>query len=528
MSTPLRYTWFAGLAVLVAACGESTAPPPGGIGNSDWEQGVFERADKFEARCEAPRSGTNPATNKSFPDVQGTTTDENQFLRSYSNETYLWYDEIVDQDPGRFSDPISYFERLRTEAITPSGAPKDKFHFTVDSAEWFALSQSGVAAGYGAQWIFLSSTPPREVLVAYTEPGSPATDPQVDLARGAKILEVDGLDIDAPTQDEIDTLNAALFPAVAGETHTFTIQDSGSEQSRTVTMTSANIESAPVQKVRVLETPTGRVGYFLFNDHIATAELGLVNAVKQLNAGEGIDDLVLDMRYNGGGFLALASELAYMIAGPEATDGRTFELVQFNDKHPKNDPVTGRSISPTPFYDTSLGPPFNAPADEALPTLDLPRVFILTGPNTCSASEAVINGLRGVDVEVIQIGSTTCGKPYGFYPRDNCGTTYFTIQFKGVNDKGFAEYTDGFSPANTEADAGALLPGCSVPDDFSAALGNENETRLAAALSYRETGTCPPELDLGSGVREKSGARPNVADGLVVKSPWLTNRILWP
>ena len=58
--------------------------------------------------------------------------------------------------------------------------------------------------------------------------------------------------------------------------------------------------------------------------------------------------------------------------------------------------------------------------------------------HTCSASEAIINGLRGVNVQVIQIGSITCGKPYGFYSQDNCGTTYFSIQFKGVNAAGFA------------------------------------------------------------------------------------------
>ena len=55
---------------------------------------------------------------------------------------------------------------------------------------------------------------------------------------------------------------------------------------------------------------------------------------------------------------------------------------------------------------------------------------------------AVINGLRGVNVEVYVIGSTTCGKPYGFYPTDNCGTTYFSIQFRGVNALGFGDYTD--------------------------------------------------------------------------------------
>ena len=61
---------------------------------------------------------------------------------------------------------------------------------------------------------------------------------------------------------------------------------------------------------------------------------------------------------------------------------------------------------------------------------------MLTGDNTCSASESIINSLRGIGVEVIQIGLTTCGKPYGFYPQDNCGTTYFSIEFKGVNAQG--------------------------------------------------------------------------------------------
>ena len=67
-----------------------------------------------------------------------------------------------------------------------------------------------------------------------------------------------------------------------------------------------------------------------------------------------------------------------------------------------------------------------------------------------------MNSLRGVDVEVIQIGSTTRGKPYGFYPTDNCGTTYFTIQFRASNAKGFGDYSDGFSPANTAGVQGVL------------------------------------------------------------------------
>ena len=90
-----------------------------------------------------------------------------------------------------------------------------------------------------------------------------------------------------------------------------------------------------------------------------------------------------------------------------------------------------------------------------------------------------MNGLRGIDVEVIQIGSTTCGKPYGFYAQENCGTTYFTTQFRGVNAKGYGDYSDGFSPSNLAEDEGEPVPGCAVDDDFSQPLGNENEAMLS-------------------------------------------------
>ncbi len=139
-----------------------------------------------------------------------------------------------------------------------------------------------------------------------------------------------------------------------------------------------------------------------------------------------------------------------------------------------------------------------------------------------------MNSLRGVNVEVIQIGSTTCGKPYGFYPTDNCGTTYFTIQFQGSNAKGFGSYSDGFSPANTTSNIGVSLPGCSVADDFSHALGDPAEARLAAALSYRTNGACatPATGVARAQAAEGGGYLPPMGDGEVVKSVWQRNSIL--
>jgi hypothetical protein len=135
-----------------------------------------------------------------------------------------------------------------------------------------------------------------------------------------------------------------------------------------------------------------------------------------------------------------------------------------------------------------------------------------------------MNSLRGVNVEVIQFGSTTCGKPYGFYEAGNCGTSYFTIQFRGVNAANFGDYTDGFSPQNTAPAAGVAVPGCSVGDDFSSQLGNPAEARFAAALNYRDTGTCPAASGFGVPGLNKLGVPQPVTDGVVVKNPWLMNR----
>ena len=230
-------------------------------------------------------------------------------------------------------------------------------------------------------------------------------------------------------------LNAALFPSAAGQNHTFVLQDVGSAQTRTVTLTTQIVTSSPVNTTKVINTPNGNVGYILFNTFgTSTAEEQIVNAMNQM-AGSNVSDLVIDLRYNGGGFLAISAELGYMVAGAVNTNGRTFDSLTFNDKHPAVNPVTGANITPTPFYSQTQG--FSLAAGQNLPSLNLNRVFILSTDGTCSASEALINGLRGIDVEVVLIGSKTCGKPYGFYATDNCGETYFTVQFRGENNKGF-------------------------------------------------------------------------------------------
>jgi carboxyl-terminal processing protease len=528
-SSAIRFAVFLSASSILAACGGgggggSSAAPPASSPAS-WVQGQFQPESKFANMCLAPRTGTDPGTGSAYLDKAGTRLDELNWLRSWTNDLYLWFDEVPDQNPASFATDASYFAVLKTSNTTPTGHPKDKFHFTYATSTWESLSQSGVEAGYGADFVIISGTPPREVVIAYTEPGSPAVAAPANLARGAKLLSIDGVDlVNANDQASVDTLNAGLSPAAAGETHTFSVMDEGATTPRTVTLVSADVTSTPVQNVHTITAPGGAlVGYMLFNDHLATAEGQLVTAFSQLQAA-GVQDLVLDIRYNGGGYLDIASEVAYMIAGPASTAGQTFEMQQFNSKYPSTNPLSGDAITPTGFHSSTLG--FSTTSGQALPTLNLTRVFVLTGPSTCSASESIINGLRGVNVEVIQIGSTTCGKPYGFYPQDNCGTTYFSIEFRGINAQGFGDYTDGFTPQNTVAQEGYVIPGCSVADDFTHVLGDSSEGMLASALSYRTTGACPVAPSGMSGPPGLSAAYvPPRAHGQSVKSIWQQNRI---
>jgi hypothetical protein len=514
------------LAAVIAGCGggsddaSSTSGGGGGGSAGGWRAGSFLPASSFAGKCVNPRSGTDPQSGLPYNETRGTATDENNFLRSWSNDLYLWYSEIVDRDPALSTTP-DYFNLLKTPSTTASGRPKDRFHFTYSTADWLNLSQSGVEAGYGAEWAVVANLPPRRIVVAYTEPGSPATSPSVAaaFARGAEVLRVDGVDVvSSNTQADINVFVAGLYPETVGEQHTFTMRDRFGAQ-RTVTLTSAAVTKTPVPVSSVINFNGGRVGYLLFNDHILTAEQPLIAAIDQMRTAN-VTDLVLDLRYNGGGYLFLASELAYMIAGPARSSGQTFENLQFNDKHPSINPVTGQPLTPMPFFNTSS-------TNQALPSLNLPRVYVLTGGTTCSASESIINGLRGVGVQVIQVGSTTCGKPYGFYAKDNCGTTYFSIQFKGVNAAAFGDYTDGFSPNNAPGAGGTRLVGCSVADDFTRELGDSSEGRLQAALNQTTGATCPaPTGQKPSFTKPASGAAAEDADVVVEKSPLLMNRIL--
>lgn len=451
------------LLLLVAACGGSSAPAPEAPAPL-----VFPASSSLRNLCAVPRTGLDPYFfGVPYPDKQGTLADEMGWIRSWLNENYLWYREIPYTlfDPARFTSAVDYFNVMKSIEVTPSAKAKDQFHFSQPSEQWDALQTGGIVYGYGVTWGRGPNVLPRSWTAVVVEPGSPAQ--QAGVRRGDKLVAVDGFDfLNANDAATVAKLNAGLNPGMTTDPHSFQFERAGNRYS--VTLKPTSVLQQPVQNTRIIDTPSGKVGYLTFNSHINSSERQLVEAFKTLNAAN-ISDLVLDMRYNGGGYVLIASELASMIAGTPDINGKVFERMQFNDK--RSEQVVTR------FTTTAHG--YSAPRGELLPTLGLKRVTILTSSGTCSASESVINGLRGVDIEVVLIGGQTCGKPYGFIATPNCGTTYFAVEFQGVNDKGFGDYADGF------------VPTCAAADDVTRNLGDTEEGMLAAALYQRQYQACP-------------------------------------
>ena len=419
----------------------------------------------------------------------GTRADEKQWVASYFDQNYLWYKEIPDVNP---ADPAfntgthlalmeAYFDALKSKEKVGEQL-KDRFSFVYPTEEYNQRAQSGLRLGYGAEWKLIVEDPPRDLRVAFIQPGSNAA--QVGMVRGDRLLSVTvagrQISVDDDSLAGKAVINEVLAPSINGQSASLQLRRADNTL-HTVTVTTGQAVSQSVLVSKVLETATTRIGYLVLNDFNAPAEAQLVAAFEQFKA-QGVRDLVLDLRYNGGGYIYLASQLAYMVAGDGPTRNRVFDRLVYNDKRTRNN-------TDTPFLTTTSGQPgSNIAASQLLPTLGLSRVTVLTSVDTCSASESVINGLRGVGITVNLVGSTTCGKPYGFTQKDNCGLSYFPIEFQGVNARGEGDYANGM-PAQCEAN-----------DDLSQPLGDSAEGTLAAALSYRVSGNCPAKKSLAEGV----------------------------
>ncbi|MDP1647758.1 MAG: S41 family peptidase [Rubrivivax sp.] len=394
--------------------------------------------------------------------------EQQQWLAAYMEDWYFWYRLSPRPAPGAYADVQSYFDALLYTGSDPA-FPADRWSRSESTETFNRFYGEGSTLGYGVSvaGLELAGDPTQPLYVRHVEPRSPAA--ALGVQRGDEVMSMNGRSAaELVAADDF----AALTAAASGERLTLELRRGG--VSRTVTISAAVFALTPVSGTAVLDIGPGRkLGYVAVKDMIDQALAPLETSFSRFRA-EGVIDLVLDLRYNGGGLVATGGVVASYIAGTRG-DGRSYATLLYNDK---------RAASNQRFA-------FSRPSS----ALTLPRVFVLMGRRTCSASEQVINGLRGVGVEVVAIGETSCGKPVGSLPASACGRTYSVVNFESVNDRNEGRYFDGFDAT------------CPVREDFTAAQGADADPLLAAARHHAQTGQCPAQASLRQQPLQRQPAR---------------------
>ena len=393
--------------------------------------------------------------------------DQRTWLKAYMADQYFWNANLGSGNDSAASMDAYFHSLLFT--------PTDRFSYTQSTTQFTQFFAEGTRTGYGYSLAYDDAA--QTVLkVRVVEPKSPVA--AAGMVRGDTVVSIDGY---TPAQITSGSLASVDTPGVP---RSFTLRGV-SGTTRSFTVSSANYALTPVLNASVLTAPNGaKVGYLAYQEFITSSASALGSAFNSFRAA-GVTELIVDLRYNGGGSVTTARNLASMMGG-SGLDGQIFAGLRFNAQNSANNFNYAFTSS------TSTLP--------AAPLEGLNRVFLITSGSTASASELVINSLKPFR-NVITVGATTFGKPYGFQPRDACGTTYNAVNFDGVNALGVGGYTSG------------LAATCAMSDDLSKQLGDPAERRLAAALSYIQTGSCPPVAVNPDALQASAKASSALGDG---------------
>lgn len=387
---------------------------------------------------------------------------QKEWVGRYMNDWYFWYQLSPRPNPASFNDVLDYYDALLYTGGTAPFLAADRYSRSESTESFNRFYGDGATMGYGVAVNGFEVQPGQPLYVRYVEPASDAAVQGVQ--RGDEVLSANGL-----TPAQLATENyASLTASRAGDRLTLQLRRAG--VTRTVVVEAKVFNLTPVTGTQVVASPNGRVlGYLMVKDMISQARTGLDTAFAQFTA-QGVQDLVLDLRYNGGGLVSVGATVASLVAGTRGFVGnvtsgapRTYSALLYNDKRAS---ANNQSF----FFENRSN------------ALGVPRVYVLAGPRTASASEQVINGLRGVGVQVITVGDTTFGKPVGSLPSGYCGTTYSAVNFESTNALNEGRYFDGFDAT------------CPVDENFTRAIGALDDPLLVAAAYHADNSACPAQV----------------------------------
>jgi carboxyl-terminal processing protease len=390
-------------------------------------------------------------------------SDEVEFLINYMEKWYLFYQDIQANDVSSVKTP--------EEALELRRAKQDRFSNIASAAASNALFTEGQITAFG----FNQKLEDDKLLrISFVQPNSPAQ--AAGMKRGDAIIAVDGESIASLLNKSL--LADAFGPIEIGIRRTVSIQRAGQTFDLALTKATFTLQNASAGKTITLNNGT-KTGYLYYNSFNSPSLAQWKSALSLMKA-QGATKLVVDLRINGGGLVNIATSLGATLV-PSNTLDKLFVQIAFNDKS------TVPNVNYTIPFDTLAGT-FN-------------EILFLTSASTCSASEALIVGIQPylASTKVTLIGSTTCGKPYGFSPPVYKSKIYNITNSRIKNSVGFTDYVDG------------LTPNCKVVDNNQLELGDEKESLLAAALSYLNTGVCPVVASTFSGI-EKSNTQQNALE----------------
>ena len=408
------------------------------------------------------------------PDQTKSDIEVEEFIYKGMNEIYLYKADVETLADSYFSTDAE-----KTEFLENVGSPEDLFEGIKSSADrfsfltddYFALEDrfNGVSGSTGIKFGLgrISGTNNVFAYLQYILPGTSAE--EAGLTRGTVFTEVDGKKLTISNFSEL--LEADSFTINVGrvEGGILVLTD------ETVTLTNNRYTANPVYLTNTLDMDGKKIGYLMYNSFIGDFDDELNAAFAQLKS-EGVTELILDLRYNGGGSVESAVDLASMITGQ--FEGEVFIKEQWNKKYQdyfeakKPEGLLNR-------FDPKIR------TEEAINSLNLSRVYVLTSESTASASELVINGLEPY-IDVVQVGTNTTGKFQASvtlydspdFEREEANENHtYAIQplvFKSANSAGKSDYLNG------------LTPDVKYSEDINnlGTLGEPTEPLVQAALNH--------------------------------------------
>jgi carboxyl-terminal processing protease len=372
-----------------------------------------------------------------------------------AKDFYLWYNDIPSTfNAQSYADPGAIMTAIRAYSNEPGyTSPVDKWSFGVLKTDWNQLSGGigstdnvSVDGDFGFSVFFRVDGDLRVKLVERLSPAGIA-----GVQRGWRVTKINGsTNINIANADYI--VNSVFYSA--SSTFTF-LKPDGTSVDMTLNATTYPQQTVYLDSVYHLGGKT--IGYMVMNSFLGdTAQINgdLQNVMNNFST-KNVTDIVVDLRYNGGGYVSLQQKLADYLAPTSANDHLMMKET-FNDKHQNYN---------TSLYFSKAGP------------LNPNHILFIVSQSTASASELLINNLKPY-MTVKLVGPTnTDGKPVGFFPISAGDWYVFPVSFRSTNSANSGSYFNGFTPDAIVADG--------LDKDW----GDTSESCLAKAIKYATTGT---------------------------------------